>query len=101
MRFGIQHAIGDTAWTPEIFRPHAVIDFAQRSERLGFDLIAFTDHPAPPARWVDNGDEGTADPFTSLGFIAAVTSTVRLMPFVLIPAYRNPLAAAHQLATLD
>jgi probable F420-dependent oxidoreductase len=30
-----------------------------------------------------------------------VTTSVRLLTFVLVPAYRNPLLAAHQLATVD
>ena len=68
---------------------------------LGFDAIAFTDHPAPSARWVDAGGEGVADLFTSLGFCAAVTSTVRLLTYVLLPTYRNPFVTAHQVATLD
>jgi probable F420-dependent oxidoreductase len=65
------------------------------------DAISFTDHPAPSDRWVDSGGEGVADLFTSLGFCAAVTSTIRLMTFVLLPTYRNPFVTAHQAATLD
>lgn len=53
MKFGIQHAVGDPAWTA-----------------------------------------GIPDP-------AAVTRTIRLCTFVLVPAYRNPFAAAHRLATLQ
>ena len=101
MRFGIQHSIGDPAWKPEILAPDAVTEFARVAEAQGFDLIAFTDHPAPSAAWVDSGGEGVADPFSSLGFCAAVTSHVRLMTFVLVPSYRNPFLAAQQVATLD
>lgn len=101
MRFGVQHSIGDPAWVPEVLDPAAMADFARRAEDQGFDLLAFTDHPAPSARWVDSGGEGVADPFSSLGFCAAVTSRVRLLTFVLVAGYRNPLLAAHQLATLD
>jgi probable F420-dependent oxidoreductase len=42
-----------------------------------------------------------ADLFTSLGFCAAVTTTVRLLTYVLLPTYRNPFVCAHQVATLD
>jgi probable F420-dependent oxidoreductase len=101
MRFGVQHSVGDPAWKPEILAPNAVADFARVAERRGFDLIAFTDHPAPSATWVDSGGEGVADPFSSLGFCAAVTNHIRLLTFVLVPSYRNPFLAAHQLATLD
>jgi probable F420-dependent oxidoreductase len=101
MKFGVQHGIGDSRWTPAIISPQATTEFATTAERLGYDAIAFTDHPAPSARWVDSGGEGVADLFTSLGFCAAVTSRVRLLTYVLMPTYRNPFVTAHQVATLD
>lgn len=101
MKFAVQHGIGDPRWTPAIIAPEATTRFAVTSERLGFDAIAFTDHPAPSARWVESGGEGVADLFTSLGFCAAVTSSVRLLTYVLLPTYRNPFVTAHQAATLD
>jgi probable F420-dependent oxidoreductase len=101
MRFGVQHAVGDPAWVREILSPDAVSGFARAAEAGGFELLAFTDHPAPSGRWADAGGEGVADPFSSLAFCAAVTSSIRLLTWVLIPAYRNPFLAAHQLATLD
>ena len=101
MKFAVQHGIGDSRWVPEIISPREVTRFAQTAERVGFDAIAFTDHPAPSGRWVDSGGEGVADLFTSLGFCAAVTSTIRLLTYVLLPTYRNPFVTAHQAATLD
>lgn len=101
MKFAVQHGIGDSRWVPEIISPREVTRFAQTAERLGYDAIAFTDHPAPSGRWVDSGGEGVADLFTSLGFCAAVTSTIRLLTYVLLPTYRNPFVTAHQVATLD
>jgi len=101
MKHGIQHAIGDTRWTPDIFLPESITTFCQTAERVGFDLLAFTDHPAPSGRWVDQGGEGTADPFTSLAYCAAFTTRMRLLTFVLAASYRNPFLAAHQVATLD
>jgi probable F420-dependent oxidoreductase len=101
MRFGIQHSVGDPAWTPEILAPAAVTEWARAAESAGFSAIGFTDHPAPSMPWIDSGGEGVADPIAGLAFCAAATSTVRLLTFVLVPSYRNPLLAAHQLATLD
>lgn len=101
MRFGIQHAVGDPAWVPEILAPDAVRRFARAAEAGGFSAIAFTDHPAPSAAWVGSGGEGRADWAAGLGFCAAVTDTIRLLTFVAVAGYRNPLLAAHQLATLD
>jgi probable F420-dependent oxidoreductase len=101
MKIGVQHGVGDSRWTPAIISPQATKQFATTAERLGYDAIAFTDHPAPSGRWVDSGGEGVADIFTSLGFCAAVTERVQLLTYVLVPTYRNPFITAHQVATLD
>jgi probable F420-dependent oxidoreductase len=101
MKFAVQHGVGDSRWTPAIITPAATKQFAVTAERLGFDAIAFTDHPAPSNRWVESGGEGVADLFTSLGFCAAVTERVALLTYVLLPTYRNPFVTAHQVATLD
>jgi probable F420-dependent oxidoreductase len=101
MKFAVQHGVGDSRWVPEIISPGEVRRFAQTAERIGFDAISFTDHPAPSNRWVESGGEGVADLFTALGFCAAVTSTIELLTYVLVPTYRNPFVTAHQVATLD
>ena len=101
MKFAVQHGVGDSRWTPAIISPQETTRFATTAERVGFDAIAFTDHPAPSNRWVESGGEGVADLFTSLGFCAAVTSRVRLLTYLLLPTYRNPFVTAHQVATLD
>ncbi len=101
MKFGLQHGVGDPRWSSAIISPGETKRFATTAEQVGFDAIAFTDHPAPSGRWVESGGEGVADLFTSLGFCAAVTSTIRLLTYVLLPTYRNPFVTAHQVATLD
>ncbi|MFN8026872.1 MAG: TIGR03619 family F420-dependent LLM class oxidoreductase [Acidimicrobiia bacterium] len=101
MKFGIQHASGDPNWGPGILAPGAVAAFARAAEECGYAAIAFTDHPAPSTKWIESGGEGVADPFSALGFCAAVTTSIRLLTYVLVPAYRNPFVAAHQVATLD
>lgn len=101
MRFAIQHGIGDPRWTVDVLAPQALTRWCKSAESNGWDAIGFTDHPAPTAPWIESGGEGVADPFGSLGFCAAVTERVRLLTFVLVPSYRSPFLAAHQLATLD
>jgi alkanesulfonate monooxygenase SsuD/methylene tetrahydromethanopterin reductase-like flavin-dependent oxidoreductase (luciferase family) len=69
-----------------------LIDLAMRAEGLGFDSV-----------WV--GDSLLArprhDPLTLLAAVAARTSRVELGTAVFLPALRNPVVLAHQLATLD
>lgn len=68
------------------------IDMAERAESMGFDSL-----------WV--GDSLLAkprhDPLTLLAAIAARTRRVNLGTAVLLPALRNPVVLAHQVATLD
>jgi probable F420-dependent oxidoreductase len=101
MKFGIQHASGDPDWGPGILAPGAVAGFTRAAEECGYSAIAFTDHPAPSTKWIESGGEGVADPFSALGFCAALTTSIRLLTYVLVPPYHNPFVAAHQVATLD
>ena len=101
MRFGVQHAVGDPNWVPEVLAPDAVRKFVQAAEAVGFDAIGFTDHPAPSANWVERDGEGVADLIAGLAFSAAITDRIRLLTWLLIPPYHNPFHAAYQIATLD
>jgi len=69
-----------------------LLDLAARAEGLGFDSV-----------WV--GDSLLArprhDPLTLLAAVAARTQKVQLGTAVFLPALRNPVVLAHQLATLD
>jgi alkanesulfonate monooxygenase SsuD/methylene tetrahydromethanopterin reductase-like flavin-dependent oxidoreductase (luciferase family) len=69
-----------------------LLELAMRAEGLGFDSV-----------WV--GDSLLArprhDPLTLLAAVAARTRNVALGTAVFLPALRNPVVLAHQLATLD
>ncbi|HEX9557344.1 MAG TPA: LLM class flavin-dependent oxidoreductase [Reyranella sp.] len=69
-----------------------LLALAERAEALGFDSV-----------WV--GDSLLArprhDPLTLLAAVAARTRRVELGTAVLLPALRNPVVLAHQVATLD
>jgi probable F420-dependent oxidoreductase len=74
---------------------------AQAAETAGFAQLGFTDHPAPTAAWRERGGHATLDPFAALCFIAAVTREVRLMTYLAVLPYRNPLLLAKSVATVD
>ena len=69
-----------------------LLALAERAERLGYDAV-----------WV--GDLLLArprhDPLTLLAAVAARTHKVMVGTAVFLPALRNPVVLAHQLATLD
>jgi probable F420-dependent oxidoreductase len=76
-------------------------ELAAAAEAAGWHGFAFTEHPAPGARWLDAGGHQSLDPFVALGHIAAVTSTLRLMTNLAVGPYRNPLSLAKSVATVD
>ncbi|HUC70642.1 MAG TPA: LLM class flavin-dependent oxidoreductase [Stellaceae bacterium] len=69
-----------------------LLALAERAEKLGYDAV-----------WV--GDSLLArprhDPLTLLAAVAARTRKVMVGTAVFLPALRNPVVLAHQLATLD
>lgn len=78
-----------------------IITTACKAEQLGFDAVFVNDHiivdgSPRSAAWTN-----TYDPLISLAFIAAHTTHIRLGTSVLIMPYRNPIATAKMMATLD
>ena len=79
----------------------AVGEVARAVESAGFDGIAFTEHPAPSARWLEAGGHQTLDPFVALGHAAAVTERIRLFTYLSVGPYRNPFMLGKTAASVD
>ncbi|MCV7314345.1 LLM class F420-dependent oxidoreductase [Mycolicibacillus parakoreensis] len=101
MRFTITHPIITHPCDPELVSGAGVIAVARAAEAAGFHGFGFTDHPAPTQRWLDAGGHDSLDPFVAMGFAAAHTTTLRLIPNVVVLPYRNPFVVAKSGATLD
>lgn len=101
MRFMAEYPLnsdtGEGVWRD----PETLAAFCRDLERVGVDAIAFTDHPAPSAKWLRSGGHETFDPFAALCFCAAETSRIRLMTHLAVVPYRNPLLQARSMMTLD
>jgi probable F420-dependent oxidoreductase len=76
-------------------------EVARAAERAGFDALSLTEHPVPGARWLESGGHQSLDPFVALGFVAAATERLRLLPHLALAPYRNPFLLAKAAATLD
>jgi probable F420-dependent oxidoreductase len=85
----------------EFVSAESISELSQVAERAGFGAVAVTDHPFPADDWLARGGHHAVDPFVALAFAAAATSTIGLHTNLLVVSYRNPLLAAHQVATLD
>lgn len=101
MRFTVQYPIAHAGYDPAYLDPDVVVRFARAAEEAGFSAIAFTEHPAPSDKWMRAGGHEALDPFTALGFCAAVTRRLLLMTLLLVLPYRNPLLAAKAAASVD
>jgi len=73
---------------------------AIEAEKLGYESIWTTDHLLMPTQ-SGTPYEKTLESITSLAYLAAHTSTVKLGISSLIMAMRNPVVAVKQLATID
>ena len=73
----------------------------RRRETAGFSAVAVSEHPAPSAKWRNNGGHNTLDPIAALGFMAASTSTPRLLTNLIVLPFHNPYQIAKSLTSLD
>ena len=101
MRFAITHPMVTHPYHPELVSGHGIGAVAAAAEAAGFHGFGFTDHPAPSQRWLEAGGHDALDPFVAMGFAAARTTTLRMIPNSVVLPYRNPFVVAKAGATLD
>jgi probable F420-dependent oxidoreductase len=108
MKYGFSLIMRGKAATREAFE-----GMAEKAEELGLDSLWASDHIVIPERVVSkypgrasgefppNWLEGYWEPYTALGYVAALTKRVTIGTSVLILPMRNPIEAAHAIADLD
>lgn len=101
MKFVVEYPVSSERDGGGWISPDGIRRFARTAEESGISALAFTDHPAPSAKWFRQGGHETFDPFAALSFCAAVTARIRLMTRLVVLPYRSPLATAKSMATLD
>src|SRR5439155_17582486 len=74
---------------------------ARACDDAGFDYVAVCDHVAIPRSKAETMSTTWYDTVATLGFLAGVTTRVRLLSHVFVAAYRHPLQTAKAFATLD
>src|ERR1700720_4621500 len=101
MKFSFTHPMHSHPYNAELVTGSGIATVAAAAEAAGFDGFGFTDHPAPTQRWLESGGHDAVDPFVAMGFAAARTTTLRLIPNIVVLPYRNPFIVAKAGATLD
>ena len=93
-------AYGAVAWEAEADgRDLAAV--AQAAENAGYAYLCAPEHIALPESRQDTRGSVYWCPFSTLGLIAAVTSTIRLTTYVLVLGYHHPIEIAKRIGTLD
>lgn len=88
---------------------------AETAEALGYGVISVSDHLVVPKTidakypysesgefaWTADGSTDCMEQFTLLGWLAAVTTKIRLLTSVVVIPHRNPVFMAKSIATTD
>jgi probable F420-dependent oxidoreductase len=101
MHFTVTHPMHSHPYNPELVSGDGIAAVAAAAEAAGFHGFGFTDHPAPTQRWLEAGGHDALDPFVAMGYAAARTTTLRMIPNIVVLPYRNPFVVAKSGATLD
>jgi probable F420-dependent oxidoreductase len=94
MRFGLYGLHRGSNVDPEVLSRRALL-----AEDAGVESLWVGDHIAVPVG--DGDDDRRLEALTALGYLAAVTSRVRLAIGVIVLPQRQPLVLAKQLTTID
>jgi alkanesulfonate monooxygenase SsuD/methylene tetrahydromethanopterin reductase-like flavin-dependent oxidoreductase (luciferase family) len=76
-------------------------DWAQTVEGLGYGLLMMSDHVAVTPDVAEQYPAPFYEPFTTLSWLAGITTRVQLGTTVLIMPYRHPLVTARMAANLN
>ncbi|NEA54184.1 LLM class flavin-dependent oxidoreductase [Streptomyces sp. SID13666] len=81
--------------------PGVLRSWARTVEGLGFDLLMLSDHVAITPDVAERYPAPFYEPFTTLSWLAGLTTRIRLGTTVLIAPYRHPLLTARMAANLN
>src|SRR5215213_1199301 len=80
MKFTFTHPMHSHPYNPELVTGAGIATVSAAAENRGFHAFGCTYHPAPSQRWLEAGVHDAVYPFVAMGFAAAHTTTLRLIP---------------------
>ena len=78
-----------------------VVVVARAAEALGYAFVGCPEHVAVPAAAAGQRGGRYWDPVATLSYLAAQTSTIRLLSHVVVLGYHHPLAVVKRYGTID
>ena len=81
--------------------PGVLREWARVVEGLGYDLLMVSDHVTVTPDVAERYPEPFYEPFTTLSWLAGITTTLRLGTTVLVLPYRHPLLVARMATNLQ
>jgi len=78
-----------------------IVAVTQAAESLGFAWVGCPEHVAVPEKAVAERGSRYWDPVATLAYLAAETTTIRLLSHVVVLGYHHPLAVVKRFGTVD
>ena len=78
-----------------------VVAVVRAAEALGYAWVGCPEHVALPEKAVAQRGGRYWDPVATLAYLAACTSTIRLLPHIVVLGYHHPLAVVKRYGTID
>ncbi len=87
-------------WEAEA-RPDDILRLARKADELGYDWLTVSEHIVMPQEMVEIMGPRYPEALSAAAFLAGATKQIKILTYVLVLPYRNPVVLAKQIATLD
>ena len=87
-------------WEPEA-SPGDILRVAKTADRAGWDWLTTSEHLVIPREMADVMGSRFPEAVSAAAVLAGATERIKILTYVLVLPYRNPVMLAKQLSTLD
>lgn len=98
---GVSLAGVSGGWQVENFTVEDLAAIGQAADRLGYSYLTCSEHVGIPPEVEAARGGRYYDPLPTFGYLAALTSRIRFLTYVLVLSYAHPLEIAKRYGTLD
>ncbi len=81
--------------------PRDLVGIAQRADELGFDMLTISEHIVMPEKMAGAMGRRFPDSLVAASVLAGATQRIKMLTYVLVLPFRNPVVLAKQVATVD